>query len=231
MTENDALGEEKLPMGFPNKIDTEQFIGGVPRGSVISVLSDPLSSGVLLLDQLCYTEKKTFYFTNNKSKQIIKEDLEIAENYDVNGMEISNNSEIIEIDELDSTLGQVLDYFENKDIESPFNIIINSMSLYTNKSENDGHTLNMVNSLISLVRETDSLCYLYYPNDYSSLSIVDKEIFNKSDGIINIYCESDIDVKHYIEVRKMRKSEDLPEDSIDIDIEDGIFRNSSNQLR
>lgn len=210
----DSEGKPKLAMGI-SEIDRENqddAIGGLPRGNVVAILSDPKSSGELLLDHLCLTDRPTNYIMNTRNKERVdnnlhmKEEatsiLEKEEDYHL------DNINYVEVEEVEDTLDKAIEEMEKHDSDDNPNVIVETMTYFEEFVDLNTY-LSQVRKLSQVTREKEGLCYLYFVSQgLDNLKRDEKEVINLCDGIIDIYEGGEaMRSEHFLEIPKMRKDD------------------------
>jgi len=140
---------------FPNKLSTgieildnpEYLEGGFPKGSVVTLLANPIATAELFMFDLA-SVRKTNYFTTSRSEEAVKKNLDIMERS-------PDDFEVIDLFEADDVFDTLMEGLENVGNEE--NIIIDTISDLVDH-ERFGDILDVV---YRVSHDTDSVTYFY----------------------------------------------------------------------
>lgn len=151
-----ALGgddaEEDL---FPNKLSTgieildnpEYLKGGFKKGSVVTLIADPISTAELFMYDIA-TVRETNYFTTSRSEEAVRSNLDIMERS-------PEGFDIIDVFSADDVFETVVDGLEGVGREE--NIIIDTVSDLIQHNRFD----DLLDVIYKVSHDTDSVTYLY----------------------------------------------------------------------
>lgn len=232
-TGQDSEGKSKLSMGI-SEIDREtkeDSIGGLPKGNVVAVLADPSSSGELILDHLCLTDRPTNYIMNTRNEERVRSNLNVKKK----SSSVIDNEEdyhlddinYVEVRDIEKTLDKAIEELQQHNSDENPNLIVETMTYFEEFTDLDKY-LSQVRELSKLVRAKNGLCYLYFVSKgVDNLKRDEKEVLNLCDGIIKLFEGGDsMRSEHFLEIPKMRK-DDIPEEPIRIDIEEDTLRSDN----
>lgn len=187
----------------------ETYISGIPRGSVIAVVANPVTMAQQIAYALTRTDRKTHYVSTLQRASIVDSQLndflgveelpERIETYDtVTGRQGENKSQ--KISKITGRLGESDNETEN--------LVIDSFSNYVTYSDKQEY-LKMVREIHERTQNTNALTYLFFGvGTLSDLERREKEAINLCDGVFRI--DYDIlgdDLQTYIDIIKLRGSE------------------------
>lgn len=215
--------EDYLTTGI-TVLDQEK-ICGIPRGSTIAVVADPMTFSEVFLNHLAYTGRKTRYISTSRYSKHIEEDIvnlhrdaeEVPDNFICSDAAKKNESTMSLVKK---ELGRLEDDYRKE--EEPQNFIVNSMNELKRQarktSDSNSSYKTEVRKLYNTIKNSESLCYLHFIyDDISSFSELDKEILNIVDGIFRI--EADSSSSNHIQklvVPKLRGKTSLEEEKINM---------------
>lgn len=140
---------------FPNKLSTgieildnpEYLEGGFPKGSVVTLLANPIATAELFMFDLA-SVRKTNYFTTSRSEEAVNQNLDIMKRS-------PDNFEVVDLFEADDVFDTLMEGLENVGNEE--NIIIDTVSDLVDHNRFD----DMLDVVYRVSHETDSVTYLY----------------------------------------------------------------------
>jgi KaiC/GvpD/RAD55 family RecA-like ATPase len=140
---------------FPNKLSTgieildnpEYLEGGFPKGSVVTLLANPIATAELFMFDLA-SVRKTNYFTTSRSEEAVNQNLDIMKRS-------PDNFEVVDLFEADDVFDTLMQGLENVGNEE--NIIIDTVSDLVDHNRFD----DMLDVVYRVSHETDSVTYLY----------------------------------------------------------------------
>ena len=140
---------------FPNKLSTgieildnpEYLEGGFPKGSVVTLLANPIATAELFMFDLA-SVRKTNYFTTSRSEKAVNQNLDIMKRS-------PDNFEVVDLFEADDVFDTLMQGLENVGNEE--NIIIDTVSDLVDHNRFE----DMLDVIYRVSHETDSVTYLY----------------------------------------------------------------------
>ena len=140
---------------FPNKLSTgieildnpEYLEGGFPKGSVVTLLANPIATAELFMFDLA-SVRKTNYFTTSRSEKAVNQNLDIMKRS-------PDNFEVVDLFEADDVFDTLMKGLEN--VGNQENIIIDTVSDLVDHNRFD----DMLDVVYRVSHETDSVTYLY----------------------------------------------------------------------
>ncbi|HIH44374.1 MAG TPA: recombinase RecA [Candidatus Methanoperedenaceae archaeon] len=183
--------------------------GGIPSGSVIYFLADPMSMAEVFLYQFTQA-RKTYYFTTERRPKFVEKDINNL-NFKINNVVfidiyseyyMTPHGEMVDNvgnEYVDSKIVEFTEYHLHKIrnlAEHEVNVIIDSFSFYLSLNVNPGRIKRLLNIIYEMTKETEALTFLYsmkgaYKNEILtevlkvSDVIFDIELGKSADKIVN----------------------------------------------
>jgi KaiC/GvpD/RAD55 family RecA-like ATPase len=193
-----------------NVLDTEN-LQGIPEGSTVAILGDPLGMAELLLDHLVHTDRQTHYVSTVRPAESIRENLEKMGDVDDDALNIE--------DIYSSSKGGTSIMKKHAARVAPgHNFIVNS---FTNAYDRDDpeQLIQTLRNIYQYVNNNDALAYIYYANtNIDHLSRAERESLTMCDAVFRVATDRDgdnIDTK--LEVLRMR-GRDFPDEEISLNV-------------
>ncbi len=171
--EEEETGDGKLSTGIEILDNPEYLEGGFPKGSVVTLMADPIATAELFLYDLAET-RKTHYFTTSRPKAAIEASLD----------QMDRAMETINIVDLYATDGPVNEAINALDeVGENENIIFDHM---TDVARYDRFE-RVLNEVYEVTSNTDSIAYLYVitPTD-AELTYSENKIPYASDVVMQM---------------------------------------------
>lgn len=165
-----ALGDDEVDEDlFPNKLSTgidildnpEYLKGGFKKGSVVTLIANPIATAELFMFDLA-TTRATNYFTTSRSEEAMRRNLEVMERS-------PEEFEVVDLFSAEDVFNTVVDGLEEVGREE--NIIIDTVSDLVRHDRFE----DLLDIIYTVSHETDSVTYLYMIKEDS-----DNMIFEES---------------------------------------------------
>jgi KaiC/GvpD/RAD55 family RecA-like ATPase len=174
-------GDETEEDLFPNKLSTgidildnpEYLKGGFKKGSVVTLIADPISTAELFMYDIA-SMRPTNYFTTSRSEEAVRSNLEIMERS-------PEEFDVIDVFSADEVFRTVVEGLE--DVGREENIIIDTVSDLARHDRFD----DILDTVYRVSHETNSVTYLYMIKENSeTMDYVESRIPYLSDVVMKV---------------------------------------------
>ena len=210
---------------FPNKLSTgieildnpEYLEGGFPKGSVVTLLANPIATAELFMFDLA-SVRKTNYFTTSRSEEAVNQNLDIMKRS-------PDNFEVIDLFEADDVFDTLMEGLENVGNEE--NIIIDTVSDLVDHNRFD----DMLDVVYRVSHETDSVTYLYMiKEDGETMTYEESRVPYLSDVVMRMITGIEGEnVENRLAISKLR-GQKPPEKTIKLNIGEEIVVDTSRDI-
>lgn len=210
---------------FPNKLSTgieildnpEYLEGGFTKGSVVTLLANPIATAELFMFDLAST-RTTNYFTTSRSEEAVRKNLDIMKR----SPDEFNVVDLFEADDVFDTLMEGLENVGNEE-----NIVIDTVSDLVEHNRFD----DMLDVIYRVSHETDSVTYLYMiKEDGETMTYEESRVPYLSDVVMRMITGIEGEnVENRLAISKLR-GQKPPEKTIKLNIGEEIVVDTSRDI-
>jgi len=210
---------------FPNKLSTgieildnpEYLEGGFNKGSVVTLLANPIATAELFMFDLAST-RTTNYFTTSRSEEAVRKNLDIMKRS-------PENFNVVDLFSADDTFDNLMEGLEGVGEEE--NIIIDTVS---DLIEHD-RFYDMLDVIYRVSHETDSVTYLYMiKEDGETMTYEESRVPYLSDVVMRMITGIEGEnVENRLAISKLR-GQKPPEKTIKLNIGEEIVVDTSRDI-
>ncbi len=225
--------------------------GGVPEGSVISLVSHPMSMGELFLEQLALT-RPTLYFTNSRPSESIVRSIgeldsgsvgEYLDDEDQDELESEETLNVVEVGIQDSedrdsdrtqtdttttTTQDILDGLDSLDTDEPQNVVFDSFSEYVRQKQNEYKT--SLRRIHEVTHASSGIACLHITKGDRPLTRDEEYVLGVSDVVFYLMIDPEGDkIENRLAVTKIRDGVP-PDETIKLDIGERITVETSREI-
>lgn len=220
-----ALGGDGEDDAYPNKLSTgieildnpEYLQGGFPKGSVVTIMANPIATAELFMYDLA-TVRRTSYFTTARSAETVQMNL------DTLGRS-PGEFDVVDLFSADDVFDALMTGLE--DVGREENIIVDTVSDLVNHDRFE----DMLDVIYRVSHETDSVTYFYMiKEDGETMTFEESRIPHLSDVVMRMITGIEGEkVENRLAISKIR-GQTPPEKTIKLNIGEEIVVDTSRDI-